>query len=161
MLKDFNRLLGAFGGGQKLQALGKEWTVSPPTLQTLGEYEAWMKMRASQEVIAAKDVLDAADYREMLAAVNADITCGVYNWGSDNFERIVKTVDGFRQLFYLMLKPAHSHITSDQADAILADNHQGVAEALKSIFPSVEDNGQASAESAHPKVEEAPTTVPS
>jgi hypothetical protein len=132
---DHGESLGAFGGGTLVPALGQEWTFLPVTQGAKAEFVAWIKSRIRGEAFAAKGSCSPEEYRELLAAANADLASGRYNWGGEGWAQWVASKEGVLRLALLMLRGKHKDIDEATVEAVMVEAPeafgQAVAECIK------------------------------
>jgi hypothetical protein len=121
-----------------VQSCDKEWQFQHVGKGIRGKYSAWCKLRARQEVIDQRDLLDPMSYKECLASVNEQIAAGAYSWGSPLNPKgmgtgVFATINGDEGRVYLLmllLERKHGKLTVDDIAAIVEGNTEGVRLAL-------------------------------
>ena len=116
-----NNVLGAFGAGEILPALGKDWNVTPPTLRTKGWFEAWMIKEARVRLEKSKPLLTPPEFRRDWKRQTAAEVRGDFDWGSELFFDVIASDAGGLHVLYLLLKQSHEEMTPELAREIAAD----------------------------------------
>ncbi len=118
---DTNKALGAAGAGQIVRALGREWTVLPPTRLCLARFQAWLESEARRKLVAGKADIDADTYAEMLSKTLDQINTGYYSIGEPAFDAAIHTYTGLLQFMTILLQQKHPEVNPEQCEKLMQD----------------------------------------
>jgi hypothetical protein len=120
-------------------ALGQTWTMEPVSPGVRKKMSAWARLRARQDLFSQRAEMPDAIYRECLVSVNEQITAGAYSWGSPLDDRrmgsglmeLLQTHEAQAELARLLLDRNHPGIEPQAIFAIMVDNAEGFATAMR------------------------------
>lgn len=173
-MSDVSTALGTAGAGETFEALGRTWTVLPPSQEVKSAFEAWMKMARRQELLEQKPFLSADDFRDAERRLTALIIGRKeFAYGGPFWREIIPTEAGSTRLFWLCLRQAkgQGETTFEMAEALIEAEQDAaqwafrmaLAQADPSLFsPPMKPatTGTEKTPEASPTTEEKPTTIP-
>jgi hypothetical protein len=137
---EINAALGAAGAGVKVEAMGKEWTVLPPTQKCLGAFEAWCEQESMRKLQRMRSVMPAEDFAAAQKEHLDGITAMKYTWGNEACSALLRTVSGMVEFTLLVMRQAHPELTRPELERLLGANKKGfgdaLAKAMQLAFPS-------------------------
>jgi hypothetical protein len=116
-----NDILGVEGSGELVPALGKEWSVTPPTKATKAAFEAWMNLEARRRLLARKPLLSAQDFRREWKQLTAAELRDDFAWGGELFFDVVSSAAGGARMALLLLRQRHPDVTLEIVQEILTE----------------------------------------
>lgn len=113
-------------------ALGREWKVSPTSVNDQREFQAWLEARArlklidakrqlvKDETLSAEDLLAGSEvYADLVDVTSTHIDTGHYSWGKPANTEGLRTADGFTKMLQITLKKEHPNVTPEYARELL------------------------------------------
>lgn len=123
MSYDVSTALGTAGAGETFEALGRTWSVLPPSQKVKSDYEARMKMEARQDLLEEEPQLTPEKFREKQRKLTAAIRGRAeYAYGGPFFKELIVTAYGSSLLFWMCLKLSHPDMTLEFAEALIEAN---------------------------------------
>lgn len=98
---------------------GKEYELSPLTLDMLAMFERWLENRAFEAIQVRKGQVAEDDYERLLSAWVEQCASGRYRWGSRTAQRAARTKDGMGFLFFVQLAAKNQAMSQRLATEIM------------------------------------------
>ena len=117
--------------GEKIQALGKTFTVSSCEHRIKAQFEEKIQADALRTALAVEDMAGPEAGAKALGRYIADRAAGHYNWDGRFVRGALDDVPGVRYLLFLLLRRCHKNLTEAQADAVFKDNPTGCTVAIR------------------------------
>ncbi len=121
-MSDVSTALGTAGAGETFEALGKTWTVLPPSQEVKSAYEAWMKMETRRDLLDEEPFLTAEEFRVKQRKLTAAIVGRKeFSYGGPFFKEVIVTEAGSSRLFWLCLRQGkkQEETTFEMAEALI------------------------------------------
>jgi len=98
---------------------GKEYALSPLTLDGIAMFERWLENRAFETIELRKGQIPQEDYETLLGAWIEQCAAGRYRWGSKAAQRAARTKEGMTFLLFVQLAERNPTMTQTLAAEIL------------------------------------------
>lgn len=122
----------AFGKAGSIAWKGKEYRLSPLTLDDIAEFEVWLEAQAWNAPERTRHMVTPDVYERRLSAIARQVASKEFAWGSAAATRASESLDGKKFTLFLQLRHNHPDITYDEVD-------QMVTEELAQVLVKVEE----------------------
>lgn len=129
-MNDVSSVLGVYGGGTLVEALGQAWRLAPTTKGIQAKFEAWMKFQARKAILELKCLVDADEFAEEMNRLNESIATGRYAWGGPVMRQALSELPGQMHLAFLCLKEYHPDLAEERAAEVMLAAPEAVAAAV-------------------------------
>lgn len=150
---DENKLLGASGAGQIVEARGngdkiRTWHIYPPNDYCYAKHQSWLEMRARSSCAKALDEMGDKAATIMIRELTRDIAVGMYAWsrpmpgGEQNlFQRSLAGLDGLVHWLGILMGQNDTELaerlTDDFVMSLFMEKQNEFALALKAAMETV------------------------
>jgi hypothetical protein len=126
---------------EQIEWRGRKLTVARPSFITEGLYRAYLEREAYSGVARNRDVMGESVYRDALAAVNRDVACKAFAWGTPECARSLEAEENTKYFFLLIFSQAgidgkpspNDGLTLDQMDEIWRERQREIAAAWQRV----------------------------
>ncbi len=159
--EDVSKALGTSGGGVIVRALGREWTLTPPSIDRLDEWKSWRESVARRNLVAARRQLlgdetltpeeregSAAVYEDLARITSERIDTGYYSWEKPGTAEQLRSVEGMVRFMWLLVKERHPHVTTAYVEKLLRAEPEAFKSAVEECVRRARPNGEAPEEGA-------------
>jgi len=105
---------------------GKEYEVSPWTIEIMGAYERYLEKKAFDAFDKVSSRLSGNLAERALSTLMQDITAGVYTFGTPVVGKSLQSPENVKYIFFLCLKKNHSDIEMELVRKMAEKDYEGM-----------------------------------